>query len=112
MVDTVSPLKTVTVSTSLVDIGDVVASGKVRSIDLRCTNIGAADGYADVYMVDTNNSANNHYRAKNYPVPFQQLSSAPDLENGLLLTAGWKVQVRASAASTLAFSLTTVEDDA
>lgn len=112
MVDVVKPPVGVTGTTSLVDIGDVVPTGKVRSIDLRCANIGSAVAYADVYLVNTVDGAQSHYRCKNYPIPFQELTSAPDLESGYVLTAGWKVQVRASAGSALAFSLTQIEDDA
>lgn len=101
-------------TTGLVTIYTVPAGKKAR-IDLRACNIHASnDGYADVYLVDPNTAANANdgYRCRNFPVPFQQAGSAPDLEYGLPMVAGMALQVRASAAATVAFSLSGVEDDA
>jgi hypothetical protein len=112
MADTINAPVRLTGTTSLTDIGNEVPTGKVRSVDLRCANITTSDVYVDVYLVDTANPSNNHYRCRNYPVTYLQTGGAPDLESGLLLTAGWKVQVRASANSAADFSLTSVDDDA
>lgn len=112
MADTINPPVKLTGGVALADIGGVVPVNKVRSIDLRATNVVTANAYADVFLIDTNNSANNHYRCRNYPVPYLQTGSAPDLEYGLLLTAGWKMQVRSSVANAIDFSYTAVEDDA
>lgn len=102
----VGPIK-LTLTTSLADIGTVVDATKVRTVDLRICNIGAADANVDVYLVD---GTNNHYRAKNFPIPYNTSNSAPDLEQSFPITAGWKIQLRASAGSTLEASMTYVED--
>jgi hypothetical protein len=98
-------------TTGLVTIYQVPLNKKAR-IDLRACNIhGSQDGYADVYIDDPDVPANSGYRARNFYIPFQQVGSAPDLEYGLVLTENLKVQIRASGANTIAFSLTGVEDD-
>ncbi len=97
-------------TTALTLIGSVVPAGKVRRADLRASNITAgSDAYADVYI---NDGANSGYRCKTYPVPYGQPGSAPDLEYGLVLTAGQSLQIRSSANASIAFSLTQIEDDA
>jgi hypothetical protein len=96
---------------ALATIGAVPA-GKVWRVDLRACNIAAADAYADVYINDTGTPANSGYRCKNYPVPYLQAGSAPDLEYGLILTAGQQLQIRASAINAIAFSLSPVQTDA
>ncbi len=93
---------------ALVNIGDVVPAGKMRRLDLRAANIAAgSDANADVYVYD---GANSGYRCKTYPVPFNQIGSTPDLEFGLLLAGGQRLQIRASAEDKIAFSLSQSED--
>lgn len=96
----------VTGTTSLADLGAAVAAGHDQRVNVRVCNIGSADANADLYLV---NGSNDHYRVKNFPVPYNGDGSAIDLEVDLLLPDGWKLQVRASAASTLAFSRTGVD---
>ncbi|MDZ4372674.1 MAG: hypothetical protein U1C74_14785 [Phenylobacterium sp.] len=89
-----------------------VPTGKKARIDLRVCNIHATnDGLADVYLVDEENGANSGYRTRNHEAPFSRPGAAIDLERGLLLVEGMTLQIRASAADTLAFSLTGVLDD-
>lgn len=104
-------------TTALVDLGNAatpatVPANKERTVTIRAANIGAADAYVDLYLVDTVTGANSHYRVKNYPVPYQTPGSAPDLESRLLIPAGFKVQIQASAAAVVAVSLTGFERDA
>lgn len=104
------PLQMVASSTGLTDLGAVVPAGKVRRVDLRACNITTgADASLDLYLTQTGNSG---YRHRTYPIPFFQPGSAPDVEYGWVLTAGQKLQARASAASAVGLSLTQVEDDA
>lgn len=111
MAATFLPPVALTATTSLQDLGPAVPSGKVRRLDIRAANVGAADAFCDVYLLDPL-TTNSGYRAKNYPVPYQAAGSAPDMEQGLVLPAGWKVQVRASAAAAVSFTMAIVEDDA
>jgi hypothetical protein len=102
----------VTATTGLTDLTAAVGASKVRNYSVRVCNIGAADAFADLYLVDTADGSKNHYRARNELVPYQQQGSAADFEVSLLLTEGWKIQCRASAAATVTFSAIGVEDDA
>jgi hypothetical protein len=99
---------------ALTTIGGAVAAGKKRRVDLRACNINgaAADTLVDVYLKDNNTPANSGYRCRNFYLPYGQAGSAPDLEYGLVLTAGMELQVRCGDANSAAFSLTGVEDDA
>lgn len=99
----------VTGTTSYQQIGATVPTSKVRSYTLRATNITTADAYANVRI---NNGTTQGRRAINYPVTYQQSGAAPDLEANILLPAGWYLEVSASAASAIEFTLTGVEDDA
>lgn len=96
-------------TTGLADAIAAVAASKVRRYDVRAANIGAADATVDLVLT---NGAIVNYRAKNYPVPYNNAASAPDLENGLIIPTGWKLQAKASAGSTVELSITGVEDDA
>lgn len=93
------------VTTVLSDLGVVTPAGKVRKVDVRFSNIGSADAYGD--LVVTNGSITLQ-RAKNYPVPFQAAGSAPDMELQLILPAGFKLQARASANSTIEAGITNI----
>lgn len=86
--------KDLAVTTALQDLTDVTPAGKVRTFDVRFANVGAADGYASLVLT---NGVLTIQRAKNYPVPFQQAGSAPDMEQKIIVPAGWKVQTMASA---------------
>lgn len=99
---------------ALAAIGSAVPAGKVHRCDLRAANVSptSADSDCDVYVNDTGTPANSGYRAKTYPVPYKQPGSAPDLEFGLILTAGQQLKVRAADTTSVAFSLQRVEDDA
>lgn len=108
------------VTTTLTDIGPQGAAtvhtpvSKVRTAWVRFANVGAVDATADLYIVDTQvaANANDGYRAKNFPVPYNNANSAPDFEQKLVLTYGQKLQHRASANSVVAISVEWVEDDA
>jgi hypothetical protein len=104
------PVK-VTATTGLTDIGSAVPSSTVRSCDLRVANVGAADVLVDVFLLDPL-SSNSGYRAKNFLIPYQSNQSAIDMELGLVLPAGWKIQVRASVGSAAEFTMSYVEDAA
>lgn len=104
-----------TATTTLADFGPLGAAvatpaGKNRTLWLRACNIGALDASADVFIVDTVTGANSGYRAKNYPITYNTKDSAPDFEQKLVLTPNLKVQIRASANSTIAFSGEWVEE--
>lgn len=96
--------------TGLADFCGPVPAGDIWCIDIRTANSGTADGTVDLFLVDTNGVGVNHYRAKNFPVPFSTVGSAPDMEQKLVLSAGWKVQMRASAAATVTASMTGIQD--
>lgn len=104
-------------STALADLGNAatpaaVPVGKERVVDVRASCEGAADAYVDLYLVDVATPANSVRRVRNYPVPYQSAGSAPDLERGLLIPAGFKLQVQASANAAVAISMTGHERDA
>jgi hypothetical protein len=106
---TVSTLMTpvgVTATTGLTDLGSAVATAHDQNVNVRCCNVGAAGAYGDLAMV---NGATVIYLVKNYFVDYQDAGSAVDLILGHLLPAGWKLQCRASAGSTLSFCLTGID---
>lgn len=95
---------------ALLDIPNtLVDADKVRCVDVRAANYGAADSTVDLVLTD---GATVIYRARGYPVPFQNVGSAPDLEQRLTIPAGWKLQARAGATGVVEVSVTGVEDDA
>ena len=94
---------------TLQDLGNATPAGKVRSWDIRFANVGAADASADLVITDGTTVIT---RAKNYPVPYNQPGSAPDMEQKLTLPAGWKVQAKASGTLAIEASGTFVEADA
>jgi len=96
-------------TTSLADLTSAVSTGKVRRYDVRFANVGAADAYADLVLTDGLTTIN---RAKNYPVPYQQPGSAPDMEQVIVVPAGWKLRAKASASSAVEASVTGIEADA
>lgn len=96
-------------TTSLADLTAAPASGKVRRYDVRAANVGSADAYVDLVLTDGTTTIN---RAKNYPVTYQAAGSAPDLESGVLVPAGWKLRAKASASSAVEVSAFGVEADA
>lgn len=102
-----TPVK-LALTTSLQDLTLVTPSGKVRRYDVRFANVGSADGYGDLVLTDGATVIN---RAKNYPVPYQGVGSAPDMESGVLVPAGWKLQAKANAVTTIEASATGVEAD-
>lgn len=95
-------------TTTLQDLTDVTPANKVRSLDVRFTNVGAASGYGDLVLT---NGTIIIDRAKNYPVPYQDAGSAPDMEQKIVLPAGWKLQAKASATNTVQASATGIEAD-
>ncbi len=104
-------------TTALVDLGNAatpatVPASKERVVDVRAANIGAADAFVDLYLVDTVTGANSGWRVRNYPVPYQVAGAAPDLEQRLLIPAGFKLQIQASAPGAVAVSVTGHERDA
>lgn len=103
-----APLK-LALTTALQDLTPATPAGKVRSYDVRFANVGGADGYGDLVLTDGTTTIN---RAKNYPVPYQKPGSSPDMENGLKVPAGWKLQAKASASTTIEASTTFIETDA
>lgn len=105
-------------TTALADIGPqgspvATPADKVRTAWVRFANVGSVDATGDLYIVDTlvAANANDGYRAKNYPVPYNNANSAPDFERKLILTVGQKLQIRSSVATTLAVSVEWVEAD-
>lgn len=88
----------------------VVPAGYRRSVDVRFLNIGSADAYGDLYVVDTGNGSNSGYRLRNFPVPYQQAGSAPDFERRFVLTAGQKLQIRGSNTNVVGVSAVFVDD--
>lgn len=103
----ITPAK-LALTTSLQDLTDATPSNKVRSLDVRFANIGTADGYADLVLTNGTIVIN---RAKNYPIPYQEPGSAPDMEQKIVVPAGWKLQAKASANTTVEASATGVEAD-
>lgn len=95
-------------TTSLADLTANVGVGKVRRYDVRFANVGAADAYADLVLTDGTTVI---YRAKEYPVPYRQPGSAPDMEQGIVVPAGWKLRAKASAGTTVEASVTGIEAD-
>lgn len=89
-------------------------NGKVRFAYVRIANVGDADHFADLKIVDTLvvDNSNDGYRAKNFPVGFSESGSAPDFERRLVLTAGQKLQTKASANNQLVNSIVWLEADA
>lgn len=110
MAATFLPPVTLVCTTSLVDLGVVVPTAKVRRYDVRAVNIGSGDVYVDLWAIDPAAGANSHPRAKNFLIPFQTSNSAIDLETGFMLPAGWKMQAKASAASACQVTASLVED--
>jgi len=106
------PPVTLTCTTGLSDLGVVVPSGKVRRYDVRAVNIGSADVFVDVFAVDPASGANSHYRCKNFPLRFQDVSGAVDVDLAFFLPAGWKLQAKASASSSAQVTATMVTGDA
>lgn len=96
-------------TTTLQDLTVVTPANKVRSYDIRFANVGAADAYADLVVTDGTTVIT---RAKNYPIPYQQAGSAPDMEQKIILPAGWKIQAKASATVSIEASAIGVEADA
>lgn len=96
-----APVK-LALTTALQDIGVATPTGHVRTYDLRFANVGAADATGDVVLTDGTTVIT---RAKNFPVPFNQPGSAPDMEQKLVVPAGWKLQAKASATSSVEASL-------
>ena len=96
-------------SAAFQQIGVAVPAAKVRSYWLRAVlNTGVATVYAQWRL---NNGTLNMIRgpAAGYPITYQAADSAPDLEQNLLLPAGWYLEV---LALNVTFTLTGVEDDA
>lgn len=103
-------------TTGLVDLGNaatpaIVPAGKERTVSIRACNDGSALAYVDLYLVDTVTLANSIRRLRNFPIPYQEAGSAPDLEDGLVIPAGMKLQVQASANNAVAISMTGYERD-
>lgn len=113
---TIYPTTNRPMTTTLTDIGPqgqaaATPVGKVRIATVRVANIGAVSANADLNIVD--GGTNDGYRVKNYPVdPFTLGLSATDFERVVVLTAGQKLQHRASANSVLSISVQWIEDDA
>jgi hypothetical protein len=82
----------------LQDLTPVTPDNKVRTYDVRFINVGSANGTADLVMTDGTNVVTC---AQTYPVPFNQAGSAPDMEQGIVVPAGWKLQAKASATLTV-----------
>lgn len=106
---TVSAPVKLALTNSLQDLGDVTPVGKIRSWTVRFANVGSESGYGDLVLTDGTTVIT---RAKNYPVPYQQAGSAPDMEERLTLAAGWKIQAKASASVTVEASGIYTEIDA
>lgn len=96
-------------TTSLADLFSNVATGKVRKINVRAANVGAAAANLDLTLY---NGTTTVYRCKNYPVGYNDTTAAPDVESGLVIPAGWRIQVKASAGSNIEVSYDGVEADA
>jgi hypothetical protein len=103
-----TPVK-LALTTTLADLTTAVAVGKVRSYDVRFANVGATDATADLVLTDGTTSIN---RAKSYPLPYQMPGAAPDMEQRLVVPAGWKLAAKASANNAVEASVTGVEADA
>lgn len=91
------------------DLTPLTPVGKVRSYDVRFANVGSANSFADVILTDGTVVIT---RAKEYPVPYRQAGSAPDVERLLVVPAGWKLQAKAAASLQVEASVTGVEADA
>jgi hypothetical protein len=100
---------TLVLTTVLTDITSATPAGKVRRYDVRYANVGVADAYGDLVLTDGVTVIN---RAKSYPVPYQAAGSAPDIEQGIVVPAGWKLRGKSSLATTLEASVIGVEADA
>lgn len=87
-------------TTSLADLGIAVPALHLQIRDIRVCNIGAADAYADCVATDGTIVI---YLCKNMRVGYQD-DSVVDIIKRYPMNAGWKLQVRASAGSTLDFS--------
>lgn len=87
------PTKT-DLTTTLQDLTTPTPTGKVRTFNVRYANVGADAAYGDLVLTDGTVIIT---RAKNYPVPYQKAGSAPDMEEGIVVPAGWKLQGKASA---------------
>lgn len=84
----------VVLTITLQDIGVVTPANKVRTLDVRFANVGGEDAFGDLVITNGTTVIN---RAKNYPVPYKQVGSAPDMESKIIVPAGWKLQGKASA---------------
>lgn len=94
-------------TTVLQDLTPYVAAGKIRKCNVRFANVGAANGYGHLFMT---NGTVTITRAKNYPVPFQDPGSAPDMEQAIEVPPGWKLQVQASANGVVEASVTNLKE--
>lgn len=99
--------KTLPVTTGLQDLIDVTPPGKIRIVKVRFANVGAADAYGNLVIT---NGVTSIQRAKNYPVPYQQSGSAPDMEEPIELPPGWKIQAMASANGVVEASATNLKE--
>ncbi len=113
------PTTTRAVTTGLTDIAPqgldaATPEGQVRVAYVRFANVGDADHYADLKIVDTSviDGSNDGYRAKNFPVGFNESGSAPDFERKLVLTAGQKLQHKGSGNNQLVVSIVWLQADA
>ena len=93
---------------ALQDLTSATPAGKVRTWYVRFANVGADAAYGDLVITNGTIVIN---RVKNYPVPYQQAGSAPDMEEKLMLPAGWKIQAKASATGFVEASAFCVEAD-
>lgn len=93
---------TVALTTTLQDLTVSTPASKVRAYAVRFANVGAADAYGDLVMTDGTTVIN---RAKNFPVLYQSSGSAPDMEERIVVPAGWKLRAKASANSTVEASV-------
>lgn len=99
----------IVLTASYVPLTVAPAVGKVRRYDIRFANVGIADGLGSLQLTNGTVVIN---RAITYPVPFQAAGSAPDMEIGILLPAGWFFQARATAVGVIEASAYGVESDA
>lgn len=95
-------------TTTLQDLGTATPSNKIRTAKVRYANVGAGDASADLVVTDGTTVIT---RAKNYPIPYNQAGSAPDMEEKLFLPVGWKIQGKASANNVVEASLEIIEAD-
>lgn len=94
---------------SYADLTAAPASGKVRRYDIRAANVTTVDATVDLVLTNGSTTIN---RALKYPVPYSAAGSAPDLEQAIVVPAGWKFQARSTGSSLVEVSATGVEADA